>query len=68
MDLPNSTAVKATEEAKPPAVMALVCLLEELEEVLRRMDAEGLTLAANHVSQGIELIREKVESIQIGDT
>ena len=66
LDLRNSTADAAQDEAIAPGAIALISLIEELEGVVRRMDAEGLTLAGNHVSRGVDLIRKRVESIQIG--
>ena len=44
--------------------------LEQLRAVisdLQRLDALGLSVAANHVSQGLELAREQASSFENGD-
>ena len=39
----------------------------ELQGTLSKMDALGLGVAANHVSQGLEILRERTNSLGNGD-
>lgn len=66
MESENEALAEASEVGDTPSAPALRSLLQDLEGALVRMDEQGLSLAANHVSQGIELIRDEVNSIQNG--
>ena len=50
-----------------PGLEQLRAVISDLENALQRLDALGLSVAANHVSQGLELAREQASSFENGD-
>lgn len=65
---PSNAATTTSFEEGHSRSEVLISLVNRLEEALKLMDEIGLSLAANHVSQGLELIRIQVKSNQNGDS
>ena len=62
---------ETSEGVAPPRPIAsaaeITAIVMELQGTLSKMDALGLGVAANHVSQGLEILRERTNSLGNGD-